>query len=282
LRIGGRYADSRYEQSDTANDQRLSGDIALIRRTSPQVAWSAVASASRVEYDLPGNPGYDQQNLFGRLQAQGARQTVDLDLGATRVADGGESYTNPLVRLTWNRELTPSWTMDLNLGSEYRNTGDRFVAGASVPDGGTGGVTVSNIPSESYYGGIRFSFQRPRTGFYVGTSYTRDNYVRTSELDQDSWNATAGVSRRFTQRLQGFLDARYEQRDFQSSIGTDDTTTLSARLDWALGKAIFVTGGYRYEDRSSDIGTYSYKENLIYLSLSYRYGTIGAARNFAF
>ena len=282
LRIGGRYADSRYEESDTANDQRLSGDIALIRRTSPQVAWSAVGSASRVEYDVPGNPGYDLQSIFGRVEAEGARQTVNLDLGATRIADGGESYTNPLVRLTWNRLLTPSWTMDLSLGSEYQNTGDRFVSGAGGPDGGTGGVNVSNIPSENYRGALTFSFTRPRTGFYIGTGYSRDNYIRSGLEDQTVWSARLGVSRRFTQRLQGFADATYQQRDFQSAIGGDNTRMFSTRLDWSFGRATFVTVGYRYEDRSSDIGTNGYTENLIYLSVSYRYGTIGEARNFAF
>ena len=282
LKFGARYADSRYEETDTVNDQRLTGDITFSRQTSASVTWSAVAQASRVEYDVPGNPGYDLQNLFGQLQAEGARQTVSLDLGATRVADGGESYTNPLVRLDWNRRLTPSWTMDLNLGSEYRNTADRFVAGASVPDSGTGGVNVTGVPSETYYGGVTFSFQRPGTGFYVGTTYTRDNYVRSGELDENYWNASLGVSRRFTQQVQGFADYRYEKRDFQSGVGTDDTNTFSARLDWALGRAIFITGGYRYEDRGSDIGTNGYTENLVYLSLSYRHGTIGAARNFAF
>jgi hypothetical protein len=282
LRIGGRYADSRYESTNTANDSRLSGDIAVIRRSSPNVAWSAVASASRVEYDLPGNPGYDLQSVFGRLEAQGARQTVNLDLGATRISDSGQSFTNPLVRLTWNRNLTPSWTMDLSLGSEYQNTGDRFVAGAGGPDGGTGGVNVSNIPSENYRGGLTFTFTRPRTGFYIGTGYSKDNYVRSGQEDQTAWNTRIGISRRFTQRLQGFADAAYEKRDFQSSVGNDKTKRLSTRLDWSLGRATFVTLGYRYEGRSSDIGTNGYTENLIYLSLSYRYGTIGEPRNFAF
>ena len=282
LTIGGRYADSRYEETDTVNDRRLTGDITYSRHTSPSVTWSAVAQASRIEYDLPGDPGYDLQNLYGQLQAEGARQTIGLDLGATRVADGGESYTNPLVRLTWNRRMTPSWTLDVSLGSEYQNTSDRFVAGAGEPDGGTGGVNVSGVPSETYYGNVTFTFDRPRTGFYVGTRYGKDNYVRSGELDQETWGANVGISRRFTQHLQGFADFHYEQRDFQSGIGSDETSWFSTRLDWALGRAVFMTAGYRYEERSSDIGTNGYTENLLYLSVSYRYGTIGAARNFAF
>lgn len=282
LTIGGRYADSRYEETDTVNDRRLMGNITYSRHTSPSVTWSAVAQASRIEYDLPDNPGYDLQNVYGQLQAEGARQTIDLDLGVSRVADGGESYTIPLIRLAWNRQMTPSWTLDVGLGSEYQNTGDRFVAGSGTPEGGTGGVNVSGIPSETYYGGVTFTFNRPRTGFQVGTRYAKDNYVRSGELDQETWSANVGISRQFTQRLQGFADFNYQQRDFQSGVGSDDTSWFSGRLDWALGRAVFITGGYRYEERSSEIGVNSYTENLVYLSLSYRYGEIGAARNFAF
>jgi hypothetical protein len=274
LQIGGRYADSRYEETDTVDDTRLTGTIALIRRTSPNVAWSAVADATRVEYDLPGDPGYDQQSLFGRLEAEGARQTLSVDLGATRVKDGDESYTNPLLRLSWNRRLTPSWTMDLSLGSEYRNTADRFVSGVSRPDTGTGAVNASGVPSETYYGGLSFAFERPRTRFYFGGSYNEDNYVRSGELDEENWSANVGASRRFTERLQGFADYRVENRDYSSSIGSDDTQTFSLRLDWALGRVTFVTLGYRREDRDSDIGTNSYTENLVYLSFSYRQGTV--------
>lgn len=283
LRLSGRFSDSRYEDTDTSNDQRLSGDISFIRRSSAQVAWSAVASASRVEYDLPGNPGYDLQSLYGSLEAEGARQTVNLDLGATRIADGGESQTNPLVRLEWNRRLNPSWTLDLNAGTEFRNTADRFVGGGTGPEGGTGGVTVSNVPSESYHGDLTLAFERQRTRAYVGSSYYQNNFIGSGELDEDGWGATAGISRQFTQRLQGFLDLGYWSRNFESDTGSDDTRTFSARLDWQAGRSIFVTAGYRYEQRDSDIyeaGTYT--ENFGYLSFSYRYGEAAAPRAFSF
>ena len=282
LRLAGRYSQSTYEDTDSVDDTALTGEIALVRRTSPAVAWSLVGSTSEVEYDLPGDPGYDLDSVFGRLQGEGARQTISLDLGATRVSDGDESYTNPLVRLSWNRRLTPSLTMDLTGGLEYRDTSDRFVAGAGDASGGTVGVNVSGVPSESTYGGLTFRFQRPRTTLYAGANLVSEDYVRSGELDEEFWQASIGASRRFTQRLQGFADFRVENRDYSSSIGSDDTQTFSLRLDWAVGRATFITLGYRREDRDSDVGANSYTENLVYLSFSYRHGTVTGPGAIAF
>jgi hypothetical protein len=282
VKIGGRFADSRYERTDTVNDQRLSGSVTLSRNTSPNVTWSVVADAARVEYDLPGNPGYDQQSLYGLLQAQGARQSLEFGLGGNQVADNGETYSNPLLRLTWTRKLTPSWSLAVNAGSEYRNTGDQFRSAVAAGGTGTEAIRVTGIPSEAYFGGVSLSFERPRTTFGVGANFSRDNYVRSSEPDKNSWSTSAGVSRRFTRRLRGFLDASYQKRDFQSGIGEDKTTLLSAKLDWALGRSTFVTAGYRHEDRSSNIGANGYTENVISLSVSYRYGKDTGPRSFAY
>ncbi len=271
LRLSGRYGDSRYEETDTVDDQRLSGSLELVRRASPRAAWGVGMSAQRVDYDLTGSPGYDQQSAYGTLQAESARQTLRLDLGATRLADGGESYTNPLLRVEWSRRLTPSWTMDLTAGSEYRNSSDRFVAGQELQQG-TGQISISGVPSESSYGGLSLTFERPRTRFSVGSAYSQEQFVAGGSADEKTWSFTASASRRFSQRLEGFVDANYEDRDLGAAIGTDATTTLAARMDWALGRKVFLTAGYRYEDRSSDRNTDSYTENLVFLSIAYRYG----------
>ncbi len=277
LRLSGRYGSTSYERSTQVDETRLLGEAELLRRVSATSAWGIAGSAARIEYDLPGNPGYDQQALYGTLQAEGARQDIRVDLGINQVADAGESYSDPLIRINWNRQLTPSWTMNLNAGSEYQNSSDRFVGSVEVPggDSGTGNVTISGIPSATYYGGVTFGFERPRTRLSAGARYSQENFIRSGQPDRDTWSLRAGASRRFTPRVQGFVDAAFEQREFGGlTLGSDDTVSVAAWVDWGLGRTVFLTAGYRFEDRSSDGVGQQYTENLIYLSVSYRHGPV--------
>ena len=74
---------------EQCRQQPCHGDIALVRRTSPAVTWSLNVNASSVDFDGPNNPGYDQQEVFVRLESKGANQTLTADLGMSFL-DGGD------------------------------------------------------------------------------------------------------------------------------------------------------------------------------------------------
>src|SRR5690606_5948158 len=132
----------------------------------------------RIEYDLPGDPGYDQQELYATLEAHGARQTIKLDLGASRVAEGGDDFTNPLVRLAWSRQLRPALRLDASGGVLYRNTSERFSEQGLGTPAGTDRVVVSNAPAEARYGEMKLAYERPRTTLEITGGFARENDVR--------------------------------------------------------------------------------------------------------
>lgn len=282
LRLNGRLRQSTYEGSQV-DDQGLSGEIALVRRSSAQVSWSLVGSAARVEYDLPDDPGYDLQSLFGRIEANGARQSFSIDVGATRLNDALRSDTKPLVRVSWNRNLTPSWSLNVAGGTEYRGTSDRFVAGVSVPGAvGTVDVQFSNVPAKIDHFRAGFQFSRPRTTFGFGGSMSREEYEGASLLDRDETGVYARATRRFTEKLTGLVEANYFERDFKGTGVKDDTTRFGASVDWQLGRSTFVTLGARSEQRSGDLAALEYDETIAYVNVTYRVGPAQAPQAFIF
>jgi hypothetical protein len=77
-----------------------------------------------------------------------------------------------------------------------------------------------------------------------------------------------------TQRLTGFFEIVNESLDYDAAGGSDDTLLFGAGLDWRAGRYLYLTAGYRSEDRDSDIADGTFKDNVFYLSISYRHGDV--------
>lgn len=283
LRLAARFSDTTYERSDEIDTQTLTGSISFVRNLSPNTSWAIVAAAQRIDYDAPGVETYEQPSLYVSWQSRGARQALAVDLGANRVEGFGDSHTKPLLRLNWSRRIAPSWTLDANAAAEYRNTSEQFIGRRrlGVSPAATTDLGISAAPAETYEGGLALTFERLRTRFSVGGGYSQLNYVVDTGLDEDSWFGFTQLSRRFTPRLQGFLTYRIEKKDFED-VGQDDTDqTAELGLDWRAGKSLFLTLGYNYSDSDSSSFTNTYTSNVVYLTVSYRYGTTSQPRSFA-
>lgn len=273
--LAGRYGSSRYEDSEQIDSETLQGSLSFRRHVSQTSFWGLVASTSRIEYDSPGSPHYDQPMAYATWQSDGARQSLSIDAGVNRIDTANDSFTNPLVRVGWNRKLSPSWTMDLHLGSEYQNTAQQFVTQRAQLERENEKVGISEVPAANHYGGLEFAFERTRTRFSIGGSYSKLDYVVDNGLNADNWGIQAQFSRRMTPRLQGFLTYRIDDRNYEADSGLDETLqTAELRLDWRAGRATFLTVGYSYSDSDSDSTTNTYAANLVFLTISYRYGTL--------
>lgn len=281
VRLSGRYEDARYEDSDRIDSQTVRASIAFERTLSPNTSWAIVAESRRVEYDAPGTETYDQPALYASWRSTGARQTLSIDLGANRVEGFGDTFTEPLVRVDWQRRIAPSWTMSVNAASEFRNASEQFVnrTGDGTPAAGTADVALTDAPAQTYQGGLSFALERPRTRFKIGGGYTQLKYVVDSVPDEDSWFASASISRKFTPRLEGFLT--YQVRDQQhAGIDQDETEQIAeGGLEWRAGRWLFFTLGYVYSDRESDSLSNTYTSNLVYLTISYRRGQTSASNS---
>jgi hypothetical protein len=273
--IRGRYQDSRYQNDDNVDNNRITGDIALVRHTSPSVAWSLNATASNVDYDDKSNPGYDQQEVFARLEARGASQTLTADLGMSFL-DGEDQTDQALVaRLDWTRKLGSSWSLELGARSEFANSDDQFIYGiaAGTELGGTQAVELSGRAMRNDNANMALRFVRPRTRlrFYGGIG--QETYPDTIGQDRSRWSLGVEATRDLTAHLEATIALFHEDRDFDTSADKDKTDRYSARLDWRIGRSLFLGIEGRKEDRSGNT-TYSYDETIYLASISYRTGAL--------
>ncbi len=272
LVVTGRYEKSTYQEASEVDSHSWTGGAAIVYRVSPAVAWSLNADASRVVYDdATSDPDYNQQNVFAGLAVNGARQTLTADLGIGFLDQGGQTEQAPFVRVNWTRRLTPSWSLGLYGGSEYMNSGDQFVAGvADGPElGGTQDIILTTEVHRNDSAELSLDFERPRTTLSISGGVTRENYPGSASLDRDTWTMGAGASRQITPSLQASLKTSYEDRNFSGTDEDDNTTTVTAGIDWRLGKAFFVGLQGGMQRRSGNTG-FDYDETAYQLSLSYR------------
>lgn len=282
VKLSGRYGTSSYEDTDRIDSETLEATVSFERHLSELSSWALVASNHRVKYDSPGNPEYDQPSLYASLQATGGRQSFTVDLGANQVDIAGRKDTNPLVRVAWNRRIARSWTMDLHARSEYQNTSEQFISQNLTRNPGTAEVGISEAPAAAYEAGVGFAFDRARTQFELETGYTRLDYVVDNGLNEKTWYAGAGVTRRHTPQLEGFVNYRIEDRTYDDNPVRDDVRQrIELGLDWRVGRNLFLTGGYQYNDADSDSASNRYTVNLFFVTLSYRQGDNASSRALA-
>jgi hypothetical protein len=273
LVVSARYQKASYQDENTVDNNRVTGDVSLVRRSSPSVAWSLNVNASNVDFDGPNNPGYDQQEVFVRLESRGANQTLTADLGASFLDGGDQTDQTAVVRINWLRQLSSSWSLELEAGSEFENADDQFAYGVSggTDLGGTQDVLLSGQAMRNDTAAVSVRFMRPRTRLRLYGDVGNETYPDTVGLDRDHWSLGAEITRRLTARLEATLAVDHEERNYDLDDGSDETDRYSARVDWRIGRAVFLGIEGRWEDRSGDTG-FSYDETVYLASISYRPG----------
>ena len=279
LRFAGRYGNSKFGDSRQINTDTWNGSVSFQRSLSRNSSWGLVASQTRIEYDTPTIPAYDQPSLYAMLESNRGGQSLSVNVGVNRVDIGNQSSSSPLVRVGWKRQVAPSWTLNLDLSSEYQNTAQRFTSQAMRDVPGDTASSVSTVPAASYHGGLSFAFERTRTRLRLGGSYSKLEYVDNTGLDEKSWRAFAEVSRRLRPDLRAFLNYSVDRRTYAAvALRNDDKQSADAGLDWNFGRSTFLTVGYRYADSNSDSPINNYSASIYYLRISYRQGGLEAVR----
>lgn len=271
LILSGRYGDTRYESSDQINTSNWGGAATLERRTSPTAAVTLVLSHYRNEYDAPSAALYDHQSVYASWQATTSRQSLSLSAGANRVGTAGNRHTHPLLRMDWQRRVAPSWTLDVNLVSEYQNTGQQFSDRLQANAVDAGLVGIAATPAAASRGDVSFTFERARTRLQFGGGYSKLDFVGNDGNDEDGWSVSANVTRRIRPRLEGFLRVRVLRRDYENALHPGNRErTGELGFDWGLGRSTFLELAYQYRDADSPQSIYRYQANLLSATISYR------------
>ena len=79
------------------------------------------------------------------------------------------------------------------------------------------------------------------------------------------------MTRRLTARLEATIAFNHEDRSYDVDDTSDETDRYSARIDWRIGRAVFLGIEGRWEDRSGNTD-FTYDETVYLASISYRPG----------
>jgi hypothetical protein len=277
FRLSGRFSNINYETTP-ADSNRYYGSATYFHELSSASSVSVNASRERIDFNAAGAPDYDRDELYGRYDIKGARTTLGVDLGYSRVNLPGSDDSSWLGRVSASRKVSPSSTVTLQLGHEFSDSGQAFRQEQGGAGGGLGaqtGLQTAN-PFTSEYVTLGWDFARQRTAFGVHATYRDESYVATRVLDDTRTLLDAFVSRDLSPELRVLLGATYGKNDFKHVNADYDETELRANLSWRLGRKLWLGLELQRFKRSSDIATGEYDENRAWLHL--RYGDTPAAR----
>lgn len=205
----------------------------------------------RWEYGTTGRVGYefiDGYEAFVQGTYSWTRYRLDRDFGGVKRDSDGYEVVGGL-----STDLTGLITGEFYLGYLTKNYDD-----ASLKD--FSGLAVG--------GRLNWSVTQLTTITGSVTRQVRETTFSRGGATASSYNRTIvalGADHELLRNL--LLNARvqWRQDDFNGIDRKDDVYTLGAGATYQMNRYLFLTGGYTYEKRNSDISGYDYSDNVIYL-----------------
>jgi len=272
LDLTGQYGRVDYQVTSPLDSTILSGGAGLVHELSSASSLSLNARDDTFHFaNTQQNPDYDRQEAFVRFDTKGSRTTLDLELGYSRLRMSGASSSTPLGRLELTRRVSASSTIGVAFGHDYSDGATSFrlvqsVGGATL---NTQPIVAAEVPFIGNYGTLTWNFQHARTTLALSASYFRDRYDTDETLNNDRTVIDARLARQITPTLQLAL-TEYLVR-WQFATQNEDTTTTDSALlmTWHVGARISVFVAYNLAKGNSNIPTFGYTENRVWLSIGY-------------
>ncbi|MGQ0384056.1 MAG: hypothetical protein ACT4UP_05140 [Gammaproteobacteria bacterium] len=278
LTLSGTWSQIAYEESNFDNE-RLGGQLSLSRSLSDTSSLSVNASTQSVEFDeVPPNTDYDLHSAFLAWEASGARTTLSLQGGITRLRNFGDNTDGPLADLALTRKIGARSTLTLNAGTRLFDTADAFRHDRGLGGIGLGNedVVASQDPFQQDYLTVNWSIEGARTSLQLGADWRSEDRETVTALDRKHVGAHAGVSRRIGPRLTASLNADYRDEAFDTNDVDFDEWSAGVGLDWSLSSAIGIALRAAHHEGSGDTsagtGLRDFAENRYTLRLTYSAG----------
>lgn len=274
LVINGRYIDVSYGDSDLGN-QRVRGDVALLRELSEASSVSANVNTEQVSFDDEETfADFDRNEAFLNYKVDAARTNLSLDAGVAEIQSDAGNQDTWLARLELVRRTSSSLSLGLELGHDLSDAGNAFVQMQELQPGGVDPVPVqqTSMPFENTYGAIFSRFARQRTGIQLRAAYYDEQYEELPLLDRTRITVDASVSRDLNAAITANVGLNYSRQEYGSL--DRDFSDLSARLGvrWNLGRLTHMSVDYQYMDRSDSQNAFDYDASELWVRFAYQVG----------
>jgi hypothetical protein len=278
INLGARYSELTYQRSPFDGHNLLaSGEVG--RQLSSLSRVSVVVQAEALRFDnTTVNTDYDRREAYGHYLIEGARTSIDAQLGATEANEVNQWKTQPLARLELTRRLSPFSVLSFSGGREYTDAGGSF---SSLRSGAAGGIivapasqTTSNFLRDFGSAGWRFSMLRTTLG--LTADWERDTYDLLDVYDVKRAGLGLQLGRALTQRLSVNLSGSAERYDYFNQHFTDEFGTVGGGLVYQLGRWAVIYLRYDHSFRRPSgtggtlVGGNRYDENRAFIMIGYR------------
>lgn len=273
LRLNGRYSNINYERSPLDND-RVGGGVGLERELSSASVASLNLRTHQTRYDenFP-DADYDRDEASFAFLTQGARTRANLEVGYTRVslADSDRESSGLLLRLSLERQLTPSARLGLTVGREFSDAGDVFrlqqgLAGVSQR---AQSVLPISDPFTNEYATLRYELVGRRTGMGVGAGYFDESYESAVNADRTRWLADANIYRELSANTRVELLGSRVEEDARHMPGDYVELRGALGFSWQASRKVSFDLQVERVDRDSDLADGGYVENRAWLGVRY-------------
>jgi hypothetical protein len=267
-------------QSSPFDGHNLLGGAAFGRQLSALSSLSLVVQAEELRFNnTTVNTDYDRREAYGRYLIQGARTSIDAQLGATQANDVGSSWkTSPLARLSLTRRVSPFSLLTLAGGREYTDAGGTF---SSLTSGAGGGIVVAPVAQTTAnylrnYGSAGWLFARLRTTLSATLSWEHDDYQSQSLFNATRASLGLNLGRAITTKLSANVSGTLDRYDYLNQGFTDKFGTLGAGLAYRPGRWFIVYARYDHAFRrasgnpSAGFAGPGYDENRVFIMVGYR------------
>ncbi|MBW4052287.1 MAG: hypothetical protein HIU85_12640 [Proteobacteria bacterium] len=278
ITLDARYSQVSY-QTSPFDSHNLSASAALGRQLSPLSSLSIVVQAEQLRFNNTlFNTNYSRREAYGRYRIQGARTSVEAQLGATQANDVNAWKTSPLVRLTLTRRVSPFSVVTLMGGREYTDSGGSF---ASLRGGAAGGIAVAAATQSTgnylrNYGSAGWQFSRLRTTFGFTADWEHDGYDRQRLFDTTREDLALNLGRSLTPRLSVSLTGMVDRYDYLHQGYVNRFGMADATVTYRPGRWLVVYAQYEHTFSSTAgartvlLGPTGYDENRIFIMIGYR------------
>lgn len=278
VRVGSEYSRVTYQRSPFDGHDLL-GSFEVGRDISALSKLSLVVQAEELRFDNTAvNTNYDRRQAYGRYLIEGARTSIDLQLGGTQANDVGRWKTSPLLRLALTRKLSPFSTVSFEGGREYSDSGGSF---ANLTAGASGGIVIAPVSQTTAnylreYGSAGWSFVRLRTIIGLSADWERDTHDLQAVFDANRAALSFQLGRSLTPQLFASLRGSIDRYEYVNQGFTDKFGTVGAGLAYQAGRWIVIYGRYDRAFRRSSgaanpgFGGSEYDENRVFIMIGYR------------
>jgi len=282
----GRYARTEYQVSPF-DSQLLLGSIAVGRFLSSGSSLSLDGSAERVLFsNTVLNTDYTRSSAFGDFEAQGFRTDLSANLGASKVTQGTESLTGPLVKLKLSRKLSAAAKLTLTVGRDITDASTSFSSlqsgaistiGTVGGAGTTGAVSTAPAPQTTgnytaTYSSLNWQYLRNRTTVSASGQWEKDSYDGQPLLDLTRETAQLSFERQLNRHFSAQLMGGLYRTDYAHTDYAETDGFLGCGITFREQKGLEIRLRYDHESRiAAGLGAGSnYGTNLVFLTVGYR------------